>query len=70
MKLITYTINGALRVGLTDGDRVADLTQRLSTHPATMVALIEQLTRRQDSKQIYIKREGFSLRMARRGYPD
>ncbi len=35
-----------------------------------LVALIEQLTRRQDSKQIYIKREGFSLRMARRGYPD
>jgi len=31
-----------------------------------LVALIEQLSRRQDSKQVYIKREGFSLRMARR----
>jgi oxaloacetate decarboxylase alpha subunit len=31
-----------------------------------LVALVEQLSRRQDSKQIYIKREGFSLRMARR----
>ena len=31
-----------------------------------LVALIEQLTRRQDSKQVYIEREGFSLRMARR----
>ncbi|MGZ8445915.1 MAG: biotin carboxyl carrier protein, partial [Candidatus Binatia bacterium] len=31
-----------------------------------LVALIEQLSRRQDPKQVYIKREGFSLRMARR----
>ena len=35
-----------------------------------LVALIEQLSRRQDSKQVYIKREGFSLRMARRGSID
>ncbi len=31
-----------------------------------LVALIEQLTRRHDSKQVYIERAGFSLRMARR----
>ena len=42
MKLITYSLSGALRVGSTDGENVCDLTARLSSRPQTMIDLIEQ----------------------------
>ena len=42
MKLVTFSVGSGLRVGLTDGEHVADLTARLSTHPRTMIELIER----------------------------
>ncbi len=42
MKLITYSLDGAVRIGSTDGEKVCDLTARLSSHPQTMIELIEQ----------------------------
>src|SRR3546814_4591332 len=42
MKLVTFSVGSELRVGLTDGEHVADLTARLSTHPRTMIELTEQ----------------------------
>src|SRR3546814_18168052 len=42
MKLVTFSVGSELRVGLTDGEHVADLMARLSTHPRTMIELIEQ----------------------------
>ena len=46
--------------------KAAGAPEDYSSASTPLVALIEQLSRRKDSKQVYIKRAGFSLRMARR----
>ena len=46
--------------------KAAGMPKDYASASTPLVALIEQLSRRKDSKQVYIKRAGFSLRMARR----
>ena len=41
MKLVTYSLDGAISIGITDGQGVANLTERLSLRPRTMIDLIE-----------------------------